>query len=777
MNEDGFKRKFFRNFLISYSLILLIPVIIGSVAYNKAVNLVEEGVIKLNITVLEQTRNNIEKQLERIDSISIQINKSSQVISLLASDEAIKKESPIEIFDVWNIVQSYSLGNEWMDYFYLYFKNPEIFISKESSYINQEYFYEKLFKYGNLGYSDWKETILDVYHKRDILPATQVVINGIQRSMIPYLQSVPIDIPSQSSGAILVLIDEREIHDLMHPLFIDKGGWAYIYDRDGQIITSLNKKVDEINTQSLYFQDNTGFEKRLVDGEIAMISYVKSLKNGLTYVAAVPTRVIMERVDYIKRFFGIIGAVILISGISFALFMAYRNSRPIMNLIRIVRKGVGNQKINNHNAYNFLQESVKTIIDNNQDLQNTLELQKPILTTAFFDKLFRGEFNTLIDLKMLMQYIPIYITGSKFVVMLLSVDGYSGNLTNSIIEELNVRRILIKEIVEDVTGKMGYLREIEIDKIAVLICINEYEVQDYKKYLCEIIRQIEVQLTEKYNIILTFGIGSVCESLIDVSRSYNEAKQAMNYKKIENKENKENIIWYDDIVRVSNCYYYAIDIEVRLMNLVKAGEKDELERLLKDINEQNFVRRSLSFNMVKQLISELKGTLYKVSEQINIESCQKETTIEQLISGVDDKNTIHEAYECITDMFKYLCNIMDELKKSHKKQIIIKILQYIDSNYMIFDFSLCKVADRFSLTEVYLSKFFKEQTGENFSCYVERLRMQAAVKMLEVTELTIEDITQKVGYVNSHVFRTAFKRKFGVSPSSYKNSSPYIKKV
>ncbi|MCD8538528.1 MAG: helix-turn-helix transcriptional regulator [Leadbetterella sp.] len=48
--------------------------------------------------------------------------------------------------------------------------------------------------------------------------------------------------------------------------------------------------------------------------------------------------------------------------------------------------------------------------------------------------------------------------------------------------------------------------------------------------------------------------------------------------------------------------------------------------------------------------------------------------------------------------------------------------------------------------------------------------MEKAREMLETTDLNVSEVAEKVGYKNPQHFSTAFKRKYGVLPSSLKKT-------
>ncbi len=113
--------------------------------------------------------------------------------------------------------------------------------------------------------------------------------------------------------------------------------------------------------------------------------------------------------------------------------------------------------------------------------------------------------------------------------------------------------------------------------------------------------------------------------------------------------------------------------------------------------------------------------------------------------------------------------IMDNInmqKRSHNIKLKYDMIEFISENYANPDFSLCMIADHFQLSEVYVSNFFKEQTGEKLSTYLEEKRIAHSQELLNHTNLSINEISLEWGCNSAHVFRRAFKRVNGVSPTS-----------
>lgn len=77
------------------------------------------------------------------------------------------------------------------------------------------------------------------------------------------------------------------------------------------------------------------------------------------------------------------------------------------------------------------------------------------------------------------------------------------------------------------------------------------------------------------------------------------------------------------------------------------------------------------------------------------------------------------------------------------------------------------VADRLGTSYAYFSTLFKQQTGETYSGYLTRVRMEEAARLLGETGLPVAEVAARVGYLYPKHFSRAFKKFHGRSPQQY----------
>lgn len=67
-----------------------------------------------------------------------------------------------------------------------------------------------------------------------------------------------------------------------------------------------------------------------------------------------------------------------------------------------------------------------------------------------------------------------------------------------------------------------------------------------------------------------------------------------------------------------------------------------------------------------------------------------------------------------------------------------------------------------------MGKLFKGATGQSFSEYLNNTRLDKARELLAATPDTAAKISEAVGIYNITYFSTLFKKKYGLTPSAFR---------
>ncbi len=104
----------------------------------------------------------------------------------------------------------------------------------------------------------------------------------------------------------------------------------------------------------------------------------------------------------------------------------------------------------------------------------------------------------------------------------------------------------------------------------------------------------------------------------------------------------------------------------------------------------------------------------------------------------------------------------------YKSYVVNQIVTYLDTHYSE-KISLDRIAQNMYLSPVYISKIFKEETGESPINYLIKIRLEKAKDMLSSpTPNSIKKIANDVGYEDAYHFSKLFKKYYGISPLYYR---------
>lgn len=107
-----------------------------------------------------------------------------------------------------------------------------------------------------------------------------------------------------------------------------------------------------------------------------------------------------------------------------------------------------------------------------------------------------------------------------------------------------------------------------------------------------------------------------------------------------------------------------------------------------------------------------------------------------------------------------------ESEKSNTDDLILNLKDYIEEN-ISEDIKLEELADRVHLSKTYFVKRFKVLFGSSPMKYITDMRIEKSKQMIIDGKLSIQQISNEVGYKSLHHFSAAFKQNVGMSPTEY----------
>jgi two-component system response regulator YesN len=140
---------------------------------------------------------------------------------------------------------------------------------------------------------------------------------------------------------------------------------------------------------------------------------------------------------------------------------------------------------------------------------------------------------------------------------------------------------------------------------------------------------------------------------------------------------------------------------------------------------------------------------------------------EKLESRLNEQRKLQRLEELVKESPAYIREKLSSLEryKSANEKLIERILDYIEHEYTSNLLSLRAIAKYVQKSPAYISKIFKDVTGDNYVRYVSNKRLAKALEMLQNTSLLVYQVTEAVGWSDQSSFIRLFKKQYGLTPS------------
>jgi len=110
---------------------------------------------------------------------------------------------------------------------------------------------------------------------------------------------------------------------------------------------------------------------------------------------------------------------------------------------------------------------------------------------------------------------------------------------------------------------------------------------------------------------------------------------------------------------------------------------------------------------------------------------------------------------------------LEFLRKS-AAPVVKKVIEHIHAN-IEKNITLKDTSEKFCYSPNYMGLLFKQVTGQHFSDYVRDAKLDRAAELLKDPTKRAYEVAYGLGYNKLTYFCKRFKKKFGMSPTNYRN--------
>lgn len=765
--------------LISYSAVLFIPMMMSLIIYSQSSNALKSEIHRANDSLLKQVRYTIDAQIDLMKRLNMEITWNAKLQSLMYSNIR-QSDDQFLAFQLVKEFRMYQTSYAMIDEFYVTWDQTSS-ILRPGNVRDMKTAFDTIHNTGTLRYEQWLDTINHAANNQFLLlPHTDA---ESPQTSIAYIAHLPKDLNGKQTGTVVVMADLERFQKAMETISGFSGGQILILNHDNQVLLS-NLPVS-VNTNLILEQaldpDHVAYSPA-TNGDSELF-YMQSAVSDLKYVLVIPSGIYWEKAEYVRNFTYVSILISLIGAGVLTWFFMRRNYSPIQRLVQSLSDKHSAEERTDGNELSFIQRVISDTRSEKDQIELQWQSHQYVLRSNMLNRLLKGKIDTLISYEEAFKSFDMQLVSNEFAVILFAVENnekLSSNLPGmDLTERRKLIQFIITNVVEELVGHRhhaGYVAEVD-DMMVCLVNFTENEAAERKEDLSWIAAEAQRFLL-RFHMDLTISIGGIHATLFGVAQAYREALDAMEYKMV---RGKSEIITYDEI-RIDSAdklqlgYYYPLQVEQQIINLIKIGDYESASASMSEIMERNFNKPLVSLTLARCLIFNLVGTMVKAINELGDGDSRLLGDNPLWMDSIIACDTILEMQQELLALLKEVCahaaakmgSNSSKERAETLRELIANVIRHIEDHYQDANLNVNTIGERFELKGSYVSKLFKDGTGEGLLDYITKFRIQQAKRMIGYKQDSISDIAKSVGYNEVATFIRVFKKYEGITPGKYK---------
>jgi two-component system response regulator YesN len=505
-----------------------------------------------------------------------------------------------------------------------------------------------------------------------------------------------------------------------------------------------------------------------IDHKKNLVTYVKSTSLDWYFISVRPYDQLLSNLYELRNWTLLIALILFIIGVIISLLVTGNIYNPIKVLV---------DKVSEHGAfdkapllrldeYKLLTEAFTSNMESAKILETSLFRSSQMLKSSYIFNLLKGNteeaaFSSDAELAWLNR-----LKGPYYKVLLFKIDAFRLFKENYNAFDRGLIRFAISNIAQELLSR-AYISDIAIMEEDETVLIIQTDLLDDDDHLYLILAEIQDAVQMYYNITVSVSIGDSCASIPEIRRTYLSAQMYLTYR----------LFWGHnsllDVTKASREHThssrYPSTRERKLIDAIKLCHPKSIQ---KEINDWITYISSTSYSQAIQYTNFLFLAIIREFENITEWWEVDPNDLYLAINEIHYAETVGEIQKKLTEFCLHIVSIIEENKNNvsalKNAKVIEEIKQFLHERFADPGLSLELASEQVGLSAGYIGKLFKHVTGLSFNDYVSNIRLNKAKILLVETTDSVAQIGECVGIFNVSYFSTLFKKKYGMTPSQFR---------
>ncbi|MFS0724886.1 helix-turn-helix domain-containing protein [Paenibacillus sp. 1P07SE] len=579
-----------------------------------------------------------------------------------------------------------------------------------------------------------------------------------------------------SNALIYINVEEQSILTTIRNISkAETNNNVFVMNKEGKVLshTDTNLFLNEMSgtgyVQQILSQDGTENSfTATIDNQKHLIAYVKSEELDWYFVSVTPYASLISNITHLRKVTLLVTGGLVLLGLLASIFLSKSIYRPFSALFEKIMQRSEPLKTPTSfiDEYQVMAETFTSLEEREKSMQFVINRSSRTIREHYLHSLLRSQTHDNTVPGELIADIEEELSGSYFCVIVFKIDDPVTAAGSAEVGHKQLLRFALGNIAMEMLepfGRCDYL--ITGENEAAALC--QYAKNERPEELEPALRNVQSFLKRYFKLTVSIGVGDLSYGRKNISLSYTSALQYVKYRLIYGKESLLDA--QKTRPHIMTTISYPAEYEKGLIEAVQSGKseaiQEAIERFIQHISTGS-VNQAITYS-IQFMLSLLKHFDYlRDLPDANFAAYLDAVTEIEAAEYLDEIRSLFNRY-CAK-----MCSLIEERNhwmNAQKHNIVIeKVQNYMQEHYDEPNLSLELVSNIAGLSPSYLGKLFKGATGSSFSEYLNGIRLEKARELLASTHVTAAKISESVGIYNTTYFSTLFKKRFGLSPSAYR---------
>lgn len=396
------------------------------------------------------------------------------------------------------------------------------------------------------------------------------------------------------------------------------------------------------------------------------------------------------------------------------------------------------------------------------ELRKKYQKTIPTVRKKVISDLVYGRFNDIEEMKKRMEHLHIFV--EQYVVLYATIRKNKDFKKAEL--EPNLFDFVVGNICEEILKQTGQQVYHEFDNLGYCFIVtfpSNMEAKDCENKCEQVCEEIQQKINSVLGVNMSMGISQLGDDAFHMNHAYEQAMDACEQGTYLGEG--AGILTYADVSGIELPVWQVSDGQKkRLLSELLQGNLETAKKFIMEIFQSCPDIEVARYSAMELL---LLCTQHLSKKQLTNPEKKNTVYISESIRKIYDSHVQSEILSTLKNTVVLLAEQNKDEKISWNQRSAENIKEYIQEHFTE-DLSLDTLVENFKLSKTYINRLLKNYSGKSFLEILLDYRMVKAEKLIAEGEYKVYEIAEQVGYHDQSYFIRVFKKKYGVTPNSYK---------